>query len=95
MTGPPAPGRALRGLWLLAGVLALGAAAHALARALGGGTQGPAGVEMAVPAGLAVLLIGAAIEAPRPPLVRWVLIAVSAVVIVLGGATLVSRLLAG
>jgi hypothetical protein len=88
---PPAPGRALRGLWLLAGAIAFGAAARALTLAVMTGFRDAAGVEIAVPVGLAALLIGAAIEGPRPRLVQWVLIVLSGLVIVLGGTRLVSR----
>ncbi len=83
------PAALLRALWLVAGLVAVAATVRALAVALRAGFKSGAGVEMAVPAGIAAILIGAAVEAPRARLVQWVLIALSALVIVLGGARLV------
>ncbi|MBI2204392.1 MAG: hypothetical protein HYU41_11140 [Candidatus Rokubacteria bacterium] len=88
---PPKPGAGLRALWGLAGVVAVAVGVQALLIAVGPGLARGAGAQIAVPAGIATLLIGAAIEAPRARLVQWVLIAISALVIALGGATLVHR----
>lgn len=90
---PPKPGAGLRALWGLAGVAAAAVGVQSLLIAVGPGLARGAGAQIAVPIGIATLLIGGAIEAPRARLVQWVLTGMAALVVSVGGVTLVLRLI--
>ncbi|HSL50634.1 MAG TPA: hypothetical protein VK878_16305 [Candidatus Deferrimicrobiaceae bacterium] len=79
----------------IAGLIVAGTELHLLADRMGIGFTAWDAVALAVVAGLAGLLIGIAIAAPRRRAVRAVLVALSALVIPFGGLVLLARLLLG
>ncbi len=84
-----------RGVGWIAGLIVAGIALQLLVDKTRIGFTASDAVALAVVAGLAALLIGAAIAAPRRRIVRAVLVALSALVIPVGGLVLLAKLFLG
>lgn len=103
----PDPGLPARGVWSrgigaagaicewTAGLIAVGIALHLLVDRMGIGFTVWDAAALAGVAGLAGVLLRAAIAAPRRRAVRWVLIALATLVIPIGGLVLLVRLFLG
>ena len=84
-----------KGVGWIAGLIVAGIALHLLVDKTRIGFTASDAVALAVVAGLAALLIGTAIAAPRRRIVRAVLVALSALVIPVGGLVLLAKLFLG
>jgi len=84
-----------RGVGWIAGLIVAGIALHLLVDKTRIGFTAWDAVALAVVAGLAALLIGTAIAAPRRRVVRAVLVALSVLVIPVGGLVLLAKLFLG
>jgi hypothetical protein len=84
-----------RGVGWIAGLVVAGIAVHLLVDKTRIGFTASDAVALAVVAGLAALLIGTAIAAPRRRIVRAVLAALSVLVIPVGGLVLLAKLFLG
>jgi hypothetical protein len=84
-----------RGIGWIAGLIAAGIGLYLLVDRMRIGFSAADTVALAAVAGLAALLIGTAIAAPRRRIVRAVLVALSALVIPVGGLVLLAKLFLG